>query len=90
MVTTIKVSEEVRDRLKEQAAIHGRTIGEQIAELVARAERDERFARLRRQIAATPAAERDARAAEIAAWQEASGDGLPADDFRAWPGYAEH
>ncbi|HWV49374.1 MAG TPA: hypothetical protein VN035_07955 [Microbacterium sp.] len=52
-VTTIKVSTELRDQLKEQAAAEHRTLGEHLAHLAERAERDRRFARLREQIART-------------------------------------
>lgn len=88
MPTTIKVPNELRDRLKLQASAHGRTIGEHLAVLADRAEREERFARLRRQLAATPLDARASRLAEIEAWDAASGDGLPAEDFSDWPGYA--
>jgi hypothetical protein len=53
-LTTIKVTTEVRDLLKEQAAAEHRTLGEQIEYLVERGERARRFERLRQEIAATP------------------------------------
>ena len=88
MPTTIKVSNELRDRLKAQAALQHLTIGEHLAALADRADREERFARLRRQIAATAPDARTSYLDETAAWDAASGDGLPADDFSDWPGYA--
>lgn len=88
MQTTIKVSSELRDRLKAQASAEGRTIGEHLAALADRAEREDRFARLRRQIAATPAPERAGYLAELGAWDSTAADGLPADDFSGWPGFA--
>ncbi len=88
MPTTIKVSTELRDRLKAQAAAHGRTLGQHLAVLADSQERDERFARLRRQIAATSAGSRATLRDEVDAWDTATGDGLPTEDFSAWPGYA--
>jgi len=88
MHTTIKVPVELRDRLKAQASAHDRTIGEHLAVLASAEERTERFARLRRQIAATPPELRANYLDELGAWDGASGDGLPADDFSDWPGYA--
>jgi hypothetical protein len=87
MPTTIKVSTELRDRLKLQAAEHGRTIGAHLAALADDADRAGRFARLRQQVAATPAALRTSYAEETAAWNVTAGDGLPAEDFSDWPGY---
>ena len=88
MPTTIKVSIELRDRLKAQAAEHGRTLGEHLAGLADRADREARLARLRRQIAATPPALRESYREETGAWDTVTGDGLPAEDFSDWPGYA--
>jgi hypothetical protein len=88
MPTTIKVSTELRDRLKAQATEHGRTLGEHLAVLADRADREARFARLRRQIASTPAALRSSYLEEIGTWDATAGDGLRADDFSDWPGYA--
>lgn len=86
--TTIKVPIGLRDRLKAQASEHGRTLGEHLAALADDADRRARFERLRRQIAATPAGQRARYLEESAVWDATSGDGLPADDFSAWPGYA--
>ena len=88
MHTTVKVTTELRDRLKAQAAARGRTIGEHLAVLADDADRHDRFSRLRQQVAATPPELRASYLDELAAWDAASGDGLPADDFRDWPGYA--
>lgn len=68
--TTIKVSSDLRDRLKESAAAHGRTLGEHLEALLAEEARRERFARLREQVAARPADERYA--TDLEEWQ---GDG---------------
>ncbi len=53
MTTTIKVSEELRDRLKAQAARSGVTLGAHLANLADAAERRQRFETLRAQIAST-------------------------------------
>jgi len=50
-MTTIKVSRELRDRLKEQAELEHRTLGEQLEYFVERAERTQRFAQLREEMA---------------------------------------
>jgi hypothetical protein len=76
------------DRLKLHAAEQGRTIGAHLAALADDADRAGRFARLRQQVAATPAALRASYAKETAAWDQSSGDGLAAEDFSDWPGYA--
>lgn len=72
--TTIKVSSELRDRLKKSAAVHGRTLGEHLEALLEQEARSQRFSRLRQQIAQTPPDERYA--AEATAWQD--------DDAWAW------
>ena len=66
--TTIKVSSDLRDRLKEAAAAHGRTLGEHLEVLLEHEARAERFARLRQQLAQTPPDERYL--AEAAEWQD--------------------
>lgn len=53
MTTTIKVSNELRDRLKAQAARADRTLGAHLAALADLADRDERLARLKQAIADT-------------------------------------
>ncbi|MFT3716597.1 MAG: hypothetical protein QM774_11835 [Gordonia sp. (in: high G+C Gram-positive bacteria)] len=55
MTTTIKVSDQVRDRLKKQASADGRTLGEQIEYLLELGDRSARFETLRAEIKATPA-----------------------------------
>lgn len=52
--TTIKVSTELRDQLKENAAAQQRTIGEHIAALLEEENRQKRFANLRREMAESP------------------------------------
>lgn len=54
MTTTIKVSEDLRDRLKAQAAHEGLTLGAYLARLAAAEDRRLRLARLREAVAATP------------------------------------
>lgn len=54
MTTTIKVSEDLRDRLKAQAADGGLTLGAHLARLAAAEDRRLRLARLREAVAATP------------------------------------
>lgn len=55
--TTIKVSVELRDRLKAGAAAHGRTIGQHLEKLLEEDARRQRFAELRRAMANCPADE---------------------------------
>lgn len=69
MTTTIKVSTDVRDRLKAQAADAHRTLGEHLAHLADLGERQLRFDALRQAIAATPAEEMASYRAEVAAWE---------------------
>lgn len=88
MTTTIKVTPELRDRLKAQAARHSRTLGEHLAALAEIEERAARFRRLRQQIAATPRDDLASLRAEFARWESTSVDGLPDEDFSDWPGYA--
>lgn len=52
-MTTIKVSGELRDRLKEYAGEAGLTLGSYLEKLLAREERERRFAQLRDEIART-------------------------------------
>ncbi len=53
MTTTIKVSNEVRDRLKGQAALAHRTLGQHLEYLAGLGEREARMAGLRAAIRAT-------------------------------------
>ncbi len=69
MTTTIKVSNDVRDRLKVQAARADRTLGEHLAHLADLGDREFRFAALRRAIADTPAKAMEPYAAEVADWE---------------------
>lgn len=52
--TTIKVESSVRDRLREVAQRHGRTLGQQLAAMLDDQDRVDRFARLTEQMAANP------------------------------------
>lgn len=71
MTTTIKVSDELRDRLKGQAARDGLTLGAHLARLADADDRANRFRALKRAIAATPIADAASLAAETAAWEHA-------------------
>lgn len=71
-VTTIKVSSELRDRLKEQAAAERRTLGEQLEYLVSREEKDRDFEALRRAIAETSAEDMASYREETAWWDRAT------------------
>ncbi|ANS79868.1 hypothetical protein SGUI_2472 [Serinicoccus hydrothermalis] len=71
MLTTIKVPAQVRDRLKAQAGEAGITLGQYLADLAARGEREERFRRLKSQIAATRPADRASWEQETSAWERA-------------------
>jgi len=53
MTTTIKVSNEVRDRLKGQAAVAHRTLGQHLEYLAGLGEREARMASLRAAVTAT-------------------------------------
>lgn len=74
MTTTIKVSNEVRDRLKAQATRAHRTLGEHLAHLVDLADREGRFQDLRQAIAATPPQAMQSYADEVAAWEQLDRD----------------
>lgn len=73
-LTTIKVSREVRDRLKQQAAAEHRTLGEHLRYLASLADKQERFARLRAEIDATPAADMTSYREETEWWESAQDD----------------
>lgn len=68
--TTIKVTTDLRDRLKIRAAGLGLSLGDYLDRLVAEQERAERFDRLRQSIKAHPLT--DEAKTEDAAWQDAS------------------
>lgn len=80
-MTTIKVTTEVRDRLKAQAAAAHRTLGEHLARLADDADRDRRFEAMRLAMARTSPAELADYRAETAWWDAAAGDGLPDEDW---------
>ena len=69
VTTTIKVSTDVRDRLKAQAAVAHRTLGQHLAHLADLGDRQHRFDALRMAIAATPAEDMTSYRAEVAAWE---------------------
>ncbi|MGC5616820.1 hypothetical protein [Georgenia sp. Z1491] len=54
MTTTIKVTSDLRDTLKAQAAARGRTLGEHLAALAEEEARRQRYARVREAMAANP------------------------------------
>ncbi|UUT36444.1 ribbon-helix-helix protein [Microbacterium elymi] len=55
MTTTIKVSDELRDRLKAQASQAGLTLGAHLAELADLADRRDRLAAAKQAMASSPA-----------------------------------
>lgn len=67
--TTIKVSSDVRDRLKEQAAAAGRTLGEHLRHLADLGDRASRFEALRAAIETTPPEAMSAYELEVAEWE---------------------
>ncbi|KAA9148658.1 toxin-antitoxin system protein [Microbacterium lushaniae] len=69
MTTTIKVSDELRDRLKEQAARDGRTLGAHLAHLADAEDRRWRLHLLKSAIDASSSADADSHAAETNDWE---------------------
>jgi hypothetical protein len=69
MTTPIKVSDELRDRLKEQAARDGLTLGAHLAHLADAEDRRWRLSRLKAAIARTGASDSESYAAESADWE---------------------
>ncbi|SDH43520.1 hypothetical protein SAMN04489720_1253 [Agrococcus jejuensis] len=69
MTTTIKVSDELRDRLKAQAGRDGLTLGAHLSRLADAEDRRLRLASLRVAVADTRSADLDSHAAETAAWE---------------------
>jgi len=69
MTTTIKVSDELRDRLKEQASRDGLTLGAHLAHLADAEDRRWRLSRLRAAIAASVPSDAEDHAAETDAWE---------------------
>ncbi|MFC9919800.1 ribbon-helix-helix protein [Agromyces binzhouensis] len=69
MTTTIKVSDELRDRLKEQAARDGLTLGAHLAHLADEEDRRWRLSSLKAAVSASTAAQADSHARESADWE---------------------
>jgi predicted transcriptional regulator len=69
MTTTIKVSTEVRDRLKRQASAAHRTLGEHLAHLAELGDRQSRFAAMRAAIDATHPDDAASYRVETDAWE---------------------
>lgn len=69
MTTTIKVSDELRDRLKAQAARAGLTIGAHLALLADAADRRDRLTGMKQAIADSPAEVIDAHLEESRQWE---------------------
>jgi hypothetical protein len=68
MTTTIKVSNDVRDRLKGQAALAHRTLGQHLEYLASLGERDARMASLRAAVQATSPEDLASYVEETGAW----------------------
>lgn len=79
MTTTIKVSDQLRDRLKEQASRAGLTLGAHLAVLVDAADRRDRMASLKLAIAASTIEDRSSHAEESESWELAELSDLPRD-----------
>lgn len=69
MTTTIKVSTEVRDRLKAQATAAHRTLGDHLRHLADLGDRATRFESLRTAIAETSAEDLASYDREVAEWE---------------------
>ena len=65
----MKVSEQLRDRLRAQAARDGRTLGAHLAQLADAEDRRWRLQGLKSAIAHTSAADAESHAAETAEWE---------------------
>ena len=70
-VTTIKVSRELRDLLKRQAAEEQRTLGEHLTYLASLADKHRRFERLRAEVDATSPEDRASDRDETGWWESA-------------------
>lgn len=68
MTTTIKVSNEVRDRLKGQASMANRTLGQHLEYLAGLGERDVRMSSLRAAVKATSPEDLASYREETRAW----------------------
>ncbi len=71
-LTTIKVTTELRDQLKELARAGNRTLGEELQFLVERADRDRRFEELREAMARTSPEDMASYREETAWWDRAT------------------
>jgi hypothetical protein len=69
MTTTIKVSDGLRDRLKEQAARDGLTLGAHLAHLADAEDRRWRLSQLKAAIAQSASADVETHAADSADWE---------------------
>lgn len=69
MTTTIKVSDELRDRLKEQAARDGLTLGAHLTHLADAEDRRRRLDRLKSAIDASSSVDAGSYAAETDDWE---------------------
>jgi predicted transcriptional regulator len=70
MTTTIKVSDELRDRLKDQASRDGLTLGAHLARLADAEDRRRRLESVKQAIARTSSSGLEEYAAETAVWDE--------------------
>lgn len=70
-LTTIKVSRDLRDQLKRQAASEHRTLGEHLAHLATLADKQQRLARLLAEIDATSAQDLESYRQESEWWESA-------------------
>ncbi|WP_457100185.1 hypothetical protein [Microbacterium sp. P5_E9] len=77
MTTTIKVSDELRDRLKTQASRAGLTLGAHLAVLADAADRRDRLASLREAIAGSSNEDLSSHAVESTSWERAELTDLP-------------
>ncbi|WP_210481545.1 hypothetical protein [Naasia sp. SYSU D00948] len=69
MTTTIKVTDELRDRLKAQAAQAGRTLGAHLAALADMEERRQRLAAVKAALARTSDEDAASHSAETREWE---------------------
>ncbi|GAA1799513.1 hypothetical protein [Agromyces neolithicus] len=69
MTTTIKVSDELRDRLKEQASRDGLTLGAHLARLADAEDRRWRLSRLKAATTRSSTADAESHAAESSDWE---------------------
>lgn len=83
MTTTIKVSEQTRDLLKEQAHEHGRTLGQHLDVLANNAERERRFSALKSAIDSTSPASMKSYKMERDEFDAMPSPKLPDDDWSA-------